>query len=69
MLAKKDVILIWVVVFMLYPFIVLADESDEEKAAKRAEIPVRISSEYFYPTDDSRDITTVNLNTFIRIKK
>ena len=69
MSVKREVILFCVVAFMMHPLFVLAAESDEVKAAKRAEIPVRISLEHLYPTDDSRDITTVNLNTFIRIKK
>lgn len=69
MSVKREVILFCVVAFMMHPLFVLAAESDEAKAAKRAEIPVRISLGYLYPTDDSRDITTVNLNTFIRIKK
>lgn len=68
MIAKRDVIVLYVVALVLHPFFVLAAESDEAIDAKRWEVPVRIATEYLYPVADSRDITTVNLNAYIRLK-
>ena len=68
MSLKKDVILLCAVALILHPFFVLADESDEVNGTKRYEIPAHIAVEYLYPTEDSRNITTFNLNAYIRIK-
>ena len=66
--VKRDVILFLAVALVLHPFFVLAAESDEVNDAERCEMPVRIATEYLYPVEDSRNITTVNLNAYIRLK-
>lgn len=68
MLVKREVIFFCVVVFILHPLFVLAAENDKANDVKRREVPARIAVEYLYPTADARDITTVNLNAYIRIK-
>lgn len=68
MSVKRDIILLCVVALILHPFFVLAAESEEVNDANRCEVPARIAIEYLYPTEDSRDITTVNLNAYFRIK-
>ena len=69
MFATRDIILFSVVALMLHPFTVPAAESNEVKDAKSGKVTARIAMEYLYPTEDSRNIETTNLNAYIRIKK
>lgn len=69
MLGKRDCSLLWVVVLalLLLPVSGLDAAEKDGRGWEVGERPLRLSVEYLEPTDESRDIQTVNVNAYVLI--
>lgn len=60
---------VWVTLLTLLPFSVLYAAEEDVKDRKIDKKSVRLSIDYFYPTDEFRNIKTINLNAYNLIKE
>jgi lipid A 3-O-deacylase len=67
MSAPRNLVLVWAVMFFLPP-IAIAAAADKSTGKNSVDADrYRIGIEYLYPTEESRDIQTINLNVYRRI--
>jgi lipid A 3-O-deacylase len=67
MSAARNLVLVWAVTFFLLPIAIAAAANNSTDKNGVNAPRYRFDIEYLYPTEESRDIQTINLNVYRRI--
>ena len=69
MLPKSYAVLIWTILYGVWPIFGCSTAAGEVGAPENPNAPVLFSVEYLWPIDEDRNIRTINLNGYYRIKE